>query len=114
MVTKLKIGILPLAVKTGRFTDTPLEYRICQICEDKLLEDEYHFLLYCEGLKDTRINFFAEYNWLEDLEDPTDKVALVKLWLNSHNLRKSAKFIAEMMEERKSLMYDSYEDEIYD
>ena len=114
MVTKLKIGILPLAIETGRFLDVPLEYRTCQICEDNLLEDEYHFLLYCEGLKDTRSEFFTGYNWLEDLEDPTDKIALIKLWVNSHNLRKSAKFIEEMMEERKSLMYDWNEDDIYD
>ena len=51
VITKVKIGILPLALEVGRFTDVPLEYRTCQICDDELLEDEFHFLLYCEGLK---------------------------------------------------------------
>ncbi len=111
MVTKLKIGIMPLAIETGRFTDVPLEYRTCQICDDNLLEDEYHFLLYCEGLKEVRSSFFEEYNWLEDLEDETDKVELVKLWLNSHNLRKTARFIEDMTLARKELMYD-YDEEL--
>ena len=83
-----------------------MEYRTCKICEDQLLDDEYHFLLYCEGLKDIRSKFFEVYNWFDDVEDPTDKVEMVRLWLQSNNLRKRAKFIEEMVEERKSLMYE--------
>ena len=110
VITKVKIGILPLALEVGRFTDVPLEYRTCKICDDELLEDEYHFLLYCDGLKDIRSDFFREYNWLEDLEDPTDKIELIKLWMNSHNLRQTANFIENMIEARKEQMYDEQED----
>ncbi len=106
LVAKLKIGIMPLALETGRFTDVPLEYRTCKICEDQLLEDEYHFLLYCEGLKDIRSKFFEDYDWFQDVEDPTDKAEMVCLWLQSNNLRKTARFVEEMVEERKSLMYE--------
>ncbi len=112
MVTKLKIGIMPLALETGRFTDVPLEYRTCKVCEDELLEDEYHFLLYCdnEGLKEIRSYFFDEYKWLEEVEDPTDKVEIVRLWLQSQNLKKTAKFVEDMVEERKSWLYNMEED----
>ena len=73
LVTKFKIGILPLGLETGRFTDVPLENRLRCICEDGLLDDEYHFLLYCEGLKDIHSKHFAAHTYLEDVEDPTDK-----------------------------------------
>ena len=74
--------------------------------DDKVLEDEFHFLLYCEGLKDVRTEFFEDYNWLDDLEDPTDPVELLKLVLNSHNLRKTAKFVEDMFDRRLKLMYN--------
>ena len=45
---------------------------------------------------------------------PHRQSGMIKLWLNAHNPRKSAKFIEEMMEERKCLMYDTLEDKIYD
>ena len=112
MITKLKIGIMPLALEMGRFTDVPLEYRTCRVCDDSLLEDEYHFLLYCDNpeLVEIRTRFFYEYKWLEEVEDPTDKVELVRLWLQSQNLRKTARFVEEMVEERKNLMYDLEEE----
>ncbi len=74
LIAKLRFGILPIKIETGRFNDTPLEYRLCDICSDDLLENEYHLVLYCESLKDIRSEFFGEYGWLEDVEDLTDKI----------------------------------------
>ena len=105
LVTKFKVGVLPLAIEVGRYKDVPLEKRLCCICKDKVLEDEFHFLLYCEALKDIRSEFFEEYNWLDDLEDPTDEAELLKLVLNSHNLRKTARFIENMFDQRMKLMF---------
>ena len=89
----------------GRFSDTPIENRLCCICEDGLLEDEYHFFLYCEGLKDIRSKHFEGTTYLEDVDDPTDKVELCKLLMNSHNLRKTARFLEEMFDERLKMLY---------
>ncbi len=72
---------------------------------DSLLEDEFHFLLYCDALKDVRSKFFTEYNYLDDCEDPTDRVELCKLMLNSNNLKHAARFLEEMFETRMRLLY---------
>ncbi len=106
LIVRLKIGILPLGLEVGHFTDKPIEYRTCCICQDNLLEDEYHFLLYCDALTDIRSSFFEEYNYLEDLDDPTDKVALCKLMLNSHNLKHTGRFLENMFERRMTLLYE--------
>ena len=98
LIIKFKIGILPLAIETGRFTNIPLEKRTCLNCADGLLEDEYHFLLYCEAYKDISSRLFREYTFIHDVEDLTDRVELVKLMLNSHNLRGTAKFLEEMFD----------------
>ncbi len=89
----------------GRFNDVPIENRLCCICEDQLLDDEYHFLLYCEGLKDIRSKYFAAHTYLEDVEDPTDKDELCKLLLNSHNLKATAYFLEDMYDTRIRLIY---------
>ena len=50
-ITMLRCGCLPLEVKTGRYrtTKTPLQQRICQLCENSV-EDETHFLNHCKPL----------------------------------------------------------------
>ena len=101
----MKIGILSLGIETGRFTDVPLEYRLCHICQDDVLEDEYHFVLYCDALKDIRSKYFARNTYLEDVDDPTDKVELCKMLLNSHNLKKTARFLEEMFDTRLRKLY---------
>ncbi len=37
-------GILPLKIETGRYTQIPLEFRLCILCDSNLVEDENHFL----------------------------------------------------------------------
>ena len=105
LVIELKIGILSLGLEKGRFTNVPLEYRLCLICDDDLLDNEYHFLLYCEALVETRSKFFGDNTFLEDVEDPTDPAELCKLLLNSHNLKKTARFLEEMYRIRQSKLY---------
>ena len=59
LVAQLRLGILPLKIETGRFTnimdpDTQqirkmnINERTCNICNTHNVEDEYHFLLVCE------------------------------------------------------------------
>ena len=83
----------------------PLEYRLCQLCDDEMLEDEFHFILYCDGLKEVRSQCFEGTTYLEDVEDPTDKVELCKLMFNSHNLKHSAKFMERMFDARTRMLW---------
>ena len=69
------------------------------------MDDEYHFILYCQGLKDVRSKHFAQTTILDDVDDPTDKVEICKLLLNSSNLRKTARFLEEMFDARLKLLY---------
>jgi hypothetical protein len=51
-----RIGVLPLEVETGRYARpaTPLDQRICQLCNSHAVEDEKHFLLQCPLYEDQR------------------------------------------------------------
>ena len=101
---KLKIGILSLGIGKGRFTNVLLEYGLCLIC-DNLLDNEYHFVLYCKALKDAWSKYFGEHSFLDDIEDPTDPAEVCMLLLNSRNLRNTARFLEEMFRIGQSKLY---------
>jgi hypothetical protein len=44
---QLRLGILPIKIETGRFTRTPVNERLCQLCNSNIVEDENHFLHHC-------------------------------------------------------------------
>ena len=45
---QFRCGILPIKLKTGRYTNLPIEERLCEICNTDAIESEMHFLLDCE------------------------------------------------------------------
>ena len=61
LVTKIKCGVLPLRVETGRFKNTPRELRTCQICEEGVVETEYHFLFECPTIEPERTEMYSAY-----------------------------------------------------
>ena len=54
--SKLRVGVLPLEIETGRHSRTsiPLENRICTLCNHNICESEQHFLLECPLYCDQR------------------------------------------------------------
>ncbi len=52
---KLRCGILPLHIKTGRYTSTALENHLCEFCDKNVTEDEKHFICSCSFYNDISI-----------------------------------------------------------
>ena len=52
----LRAGCLPLSIETGRYTKPPipLEKRLCSLCDNGIIEDEYHFIMQCNLYSDIR------------------------------------------------------------
>ena len=48
-VAQLRLGILPLNIEVGRFRGVKLEERICEICKNNSIEDEFHFVCVCSA-----------------------------------------------------------------
>ena len=59
-MAQFRLGILLLHVETGRFNGTPLENRLCKLCSDGVVEDETHFLLYCNKYDGEREILFSK------------------------------------------------------
>ena len=47
LLAQFRMGVLPLAIETGRFKSVPLEERLCLLCNTGVIEDEIHFLCIC-------------------------------------------------------------------
>lgn len=56
MITKFRLSDHSLLIEKGRYFKIPREERLCHKC--KILEDEKHFLLYCDYNKTLRNAFF--------------------------------------------------------
>ncbi len=55
LVSKLRSGVLQLAVETGRWEGVERLQRVCRVCERNVVEDERHFIEDCpfyEGVMD--------------------------------------------------------------
>ena len=47
VTAQLQFGILPLHIETGRFRNIRVENRLCTLCNNNQVEDEFHFLFFC-------------------------------------------------------------------
>ena len=56
---KLRCGVTPIRLETGRYENIKLEERCCFTCSN-LIEDETHVILHCCVYSDFRNNLFTE------------------------------------------------------
>ena len=104
LITKLKCGVLPIALETGRYTDKKEELRVCVICNKNLVESETHFLLKCEALKDVRKIYKSQLKDEIDFENWPDCEIFMSL-LSSAHLKITCKMVEALFEKRNDLMY---------
>jgi len=57
-LAQLRTGILPLQLEVGRWTNKPVEERLCLICNNGYVEDEVHFLFCCNSYDCERQDFY--------------------------------------------------------
>ena len=61
MIAKLRCGILQLHVESGRFNQTNLENRTCNVCNNNVIEDEFHFVCICPEYSIARTKLYSQY-----------------------------------------------------
>ena len=60
--SNFRSGSLPLAIETGRYAKPiiPLEQRLCNFCNENMVEDETHFILHCDLYSDIRYELYEK------------------------------------------------------
>ena len=74
------------------------------------MEDESHFLLYCEGLKQERMELFQDLVDKTDLKLGGNEVQLLKSIFSKVCVKIMSKHVLNMTESRKSLLYEDIDD----
>ena len=92
LIQRLRIGTLPLEIERGRFSHTPLDQRICKICNNGI-EDECHLLFDCPAYTTLR------KEWLEKTLTNDRTVDLTAVFEKPYAL---AKFLTKALEKRQS------------
>ena len=104
LIAKLRCGILQLHVESGRFNQTPLQDRICQICNNGQIEDVIHFICTCTSYHDERKLF---YNNLSNIDPTFMNMSVEEKFrcIMSHTGYQLAKFIHIIWNKRNNMLY---------
>ena len=80
-----------------------MEYRTSRVCEQNVLEDEFHHVLFCDALIEPRTDFSGELNNV----NYKDQVELLKTVFKLENLKISGHHIEAMFAIRREILYKS-------
>ena len=104
LCSKLKCGVLPLAVETGRFKNIDRELRVCRVCNSGAVEIEYHHLLECKGLENVRKVY--ETDFLDDIKkDYKANKDIIKCMFQKNRLKVTGKYLQDLTEARNEMIY---------
>ena len=60
-MSKFRLSSHELNIERGRFDGTPVDQRTCQFCNNRVIENEYHFLLVCPIYQNLRRKYFSPH-----------------------------------------------------
>ena len=113
-LTRFRLSAHHLHIETGRWSKTPVENRICKMCDNQDIEDEQHFLLSCPSFSELRTDLLTTANQeIGDFTnmDNTRKFTQILTTNNSRLLHELAKFIHLSFMKRTEIMMDQQPEE---
>ena len=99
---QLRLGILPIAIEIGRYKSIPINERFCMICNQNLVEDEIHLLFYCNEYDAERKSWFRDIDLDISMIHEVNDCLLEYIFMFP---RQTAKFVCDIMEKRRTLLY---------
>ncbi len=62
LTAEIRIGTLPLHIETGRFRNVKIEVRVCQVCKNGDVKNEFHFICICYAYSTLRNTMYDKIN----------------------------------------------------
>ena len=100
LISQLRLGILPLRLETGRYSNLKECDRICLLCQQNMVENEEHFLFECDLYDTERNQFENEANINFAMLDTTEKFQ--KAFEHPYKL---GRYMRVAMNKRKKISY---------
>ena len=105
VLAQIRCGILPIHIETGRFVNIKAEDRICTLCNANEVEDEYHFLFYCQLYEFERENFYRELRTSYPNIDQLNNPCKLRFLFNMEP-RKLGKYAVRIWDIRQQKLYN--------
>ena len=61
-LSRLRCSAHHLEIETGRWSKTPIEERLCKMCDSNKIGDEYHLTMECKTFSTKRACFLGRWN----------------------------------------------------
>ncbi len=104
LISQLRLGILPLHIETGRYSNLRIEDRTCLICNSNDVENEDHFLFNCNFYSTERDRLETEIGCSFNDLNTVDKFKTV-----FEHPYKLARFMKDATNKRKLKLYRTLE-----
>ena len=105
IMAQLRSGVLPLKVETGRFTQIPLEFRLCIFCNSNDIEDETHFIFKCSLYNDIRRRFFDKLEQFHPSWTDLNLDQKLLLLMSKEFVKDTAEFVYQCFMTRRKHLY---------
>ena len=105
ILAQFRNGILPLKIETGRYTQIPIEFRLCILCNEDQIENECHFLFECDfyqHIRDVYYQGFREHCNNFDVMNHTEKLNYL---MSADVVKTTAQFIYKCYCKRREFIY---------
>ena len=104
MISKLRLGILPLRIETGRYERPILSeaQRLCY-CQMGIIESEYHALFECKMYNELRETWKSKLVLPDNFDNLPVNCKLDQVLNIAGNVRHTSKFLVSLMDLRRLL-----------
>ena len=103
LLAQFRLGILPLKIETGRFSNIDREERLCDFCKDAV-ENEIHFLFHCGLYREFRESLFSKAREISPHFDTRNVVENLEFLMTTIPLD-LANFVSDAFWKRKEFLY---------
>ena len=98
-LTQFRLSNHNLEIESGRITGVDRKDRICKLCPQNLIENEYHFLLCCSKYRTLRNKYIPNSAW-----PSIEKFNHLLRSTNKKSIINTAKFLSEALLLRKNYL----------
>ncbi|XP_050403757.1 uncharacterized protein LOC126819646 [Patella vulgata] len=106
LISQTRSGSLPIAIETGRYSKPPilLENRLCNYCDQKEIENEFHVIMKCKAYNDIRREILADFvNNTSPNYDEYSYELFLMIMSDDYAQTSLGKFLEQMYYKRKQL-----------
>ena len=103
--SNFRCGVAPLNIEIGRYSNTPIENRLCNICNENVIEDEKHFLMSCPVYDNLRSVLMDKANTIvESFNELSENEKFIELLSNEIMCKSTARTLFEMFKVRRTFI----------